>query len=333
MISSSHPRVHVERLDDAKSIQVRVNGELFTSYLYPDTIMKPVLYPVVSEAGNRVTRGFPLENVAGERVDHPHHIGIWMNFGDVNGLDFWNHSEAVPAERKEHFGTIRHREILDMREEGSEAHLTVSADWLRPGGSPLLSEKTTFRFCATAGVRIIDRTSVLTAVQEDVLFQDNKEGLMAIRVARGLEHPSEHPEILTDAKGHPQPEPEVRTDGVSGRFFSSEGVEGEAVWSTRGPWMTLAGRLEEEEVSVILLDHPSNPGYPTHWHARGYGLFAANPFGQAAMHPDQTPLNFRLTQSESVTLQYRVVIHSGPRPSNHDIRRIYSRFGTDIGVS
>ena len=67
--------------------------------------------------------------------------------------------------------------------------------------------------------------------------------------------------------------------GVTGKYVSSEGKEGDAVWSTRAKWTLLGGTIDGEPVTLAILDHPSNVGYPTHWHARGYGLFAANPLG------------------------------------------------------
>jgi len=321
-------RLHLVRDDVRRRVDVLADGELFTAYIYPDTIMKPVLYPVITAGGQRVTRGFPLECVAGERVDHPHHVGIWLNYGNVNGLDFWNHSEDIPANQKHKFGTIRHRDIVDLREEDSTALLTVTADWLRPDGSPMLVERTDFRFSASDTDRIIDRTTTLTALDEDVVFKDDKEGMIAIRVARGLEHPASEPEIFTDSEGRPTTVPALNNDGVTGRYYSSEGSEGDDVWGTRGRWMTLAGRVGEEEVSVILIDHPINPGYPTYWHARGYGLFAANPLGQAALSAGKDVLNFSLKQGASVTFQYRFVIHSGGRPSNAEIASRYAAFGS-----
>lgn len=321
-------RLQLVRDDDGKRVDMLVDGTLFTAYIYPDSIMKPVLYPVVTAGGHRVTRGFPLDGVAGERVDHPHHVGIWLNYGNVNGLDFWNHSEAIPADRKHRFGTIRHRAIVDAREDGATAFLAIAADWLRPTGSPLLAERTDFRFSASATDRIVDRTTTLTAVDEDVIFKDDKEGMIAIRVARGLEHPASQPEIFTDAEGRPTAVPVLDNDGVTGRYFSSEGPQGDDVWGTRARWMTLAGRLGAEEVSVIMVDHPANPGYPTYWHARGYGLYAANPLGQAAMSGGKEVLNFTLKQGASVRFQYRIVIHSGPRPGNEEIASRYAAFGS-----
>src|SRR5690606_42152228 len=64
-----------------------VGGKHFTSYVYTENLKKPVLYPIKTADGALVTRGFPLKNRPFERTDHPHHIGLWLNYGDVNGLD------------------------------------------------------------------------------------------------------------------------------------------------------------------------------------------------------------------------------------------------------
>ena len=62
------------------------------------------------------------------------------------------------------------------------------------------------------------------------------------------------------------------------------------------------------QVGVTIFDHPENPGYPAYWHARGYGLFAANPLGAAALTDGADVLNLTLAPGASATFQYRVVI-------------------------
>jgi hypothetical protein len=100
--------------------------------------------------------------------------------------------------------------------------------------------------------------------------------------------------------------------GVTGLYTSSEGLTGDAVWGTRARWMALAGRVGGEDVVLLLIDHPGNPGYPTHWHARGYGLFAANNLGQKALSNGKDELNFALEAGKSVTFRHRVLILSEP---------------------
>ncbi len=95
-----HPsdRVAVVVNEQAHRADVTIAGQPFTSYIWPSTLKKPVLYPLRTAKGTIVTRGFPLEQRPGERVDHPHHAGLWFNYENVNGIDFWNNSEAIKPE-------------------------------------------------------------------------------------------------------------------------------------------------------------------------------------------------------------------------------------------
>jgi hypothetical protein len=297
--------------DEAKQrVSVLIEGRPFTDYIYPDTIKKPVLYPLRTAEGKLVTRGFPLEPRPGERVDHPHHVGLWFNHGDVNGLDFWNNSDAIKPERRSKMGTIRHRKIVAAKGGADQGELEVEMDWFSPNGEALLRERTRFVFRGGPGWRSIDRLTSLRALGANVLFRDNKEGLIGLRVTRALEAPSTKPEIFTDASGKPTRVAKMDNTGVNGVYLSSEGKKGDAVWGTRGHWCVLSGRVEGGPVSVAILDHPDNPGFPTYWHARGYGLFAANPLGRKVFSEGKEELNFSLPPNVSVTFRHRVLILS-----------------------
>lgn len=300
--------------DEKGRVTVKINGRLFTSYIYQPDLMagckKPVLFPILTARGTPVTRGFPLEPRPGERVDHPHHVGMWFNYGDVNGHDFWNNSDNIGPEHKGPFGTIVHTGKPKMRQDKGRAQLIATADWLDKDGKPMLRETTTFTFSGDTILRIIDRTTILTALDKEVAMKDNKEGLVAIRVARQLEHPSQKPEIFTDAAGRATAIPMMDNTNVTGRYRSSEGTEGEEVWGTRAKWMNLTGQINGEPVSVAVLDHPANAGYPTHWHARGYGLYAANPLGMKVFTDGKQELNFKIAAGKSATFRYRTVVAS-----------------------
>ena len=315
--------------DDAgQKVDVLINGELFTSYLYSDSITvlkKPVLYPIVAPNGVTITRGYPLNPRPGERTDHPHHIGMWLNYGDVNGLDFWNNSDAIPEERRGEMGTIRNEKITELKNGKGEAELSVVAYWLNPDGSQLLKEYTTFHFTAKDSVRIIDRTTTLTALNEKVVFKDNKEGMIGVRLARQLEHPSNKPVTLSDAHGKKTDVPVMTNDGVTGHYISSEGIEGTDVWGKRAKWVVLNGTIDSKDVSLVIMDNPANPGYPTYWHARGYGLFAANPLGQKIFSKGKEELNFTLNANESVTFKYRIEIIAG-KTTKDEINNEYKNF-------
>jgi len=291
-----------------KKVDVMIDGKLFTSYIYPAQIKKPVLWPIMSPAGNMLTRSFPLVNKEGDRSDHPHHVGVWLNYGDVNGLDFWNNSEAIPPEKKDGYGTIFHRSI-DKAESGKgSALLETSAVWKSPDQMEMLEEQSTFSFIASEHMRIIDRSTTLKALIDEVLFKDNKEGMFAIRVARELELPSEKPTNLLDSHGNVTRVEKMDNTLVKGDYRSADGIEGEEVWGTRCRWMKLSSEINGEQVALVIIDHPSNPGYPTYWHARGYGLFAANTLGQKVFSNGKNELNFTMKKGESVTFKYRLVV-------------------------
>ncbi len=292
-------------------VDVLVDGQPFTSYIYSDKISvlkKPVLYPLRTAKGTLITRGFPLDPTPGERVDHPHHIGVWLNHGNVSGFDFWNNSDAIPEERLSGMGTIRHRTI-NPSEKSNE--LSVTADWLGPDGKAILREDTRFIFHAASDSRSIDRITTLTALDEKVDCMDSKEGMLGIRVTRALEHPSRRPVTLTDAKGLATDVRVMDNTGVTGNYLSSEGIEGEDVWGKRATWVVLRAQIKDESLGLAIFDHPENVGYPTYWHARGYGLFAANPLGQKDFTEGEEELNFSLPAGQSTTFRYRVGIYSG----------------------
>jgi hypothetical protein len=179
-------------------------------------------------------------------------------------------------------------------------------------GKPLLRENTRYVFRAKSDLRSVDRLTTLTALGEPVLFKDDKEGVIGMRVARALEHPSKTPEKFTDASGRATAVAVLDNTGVTGKYLSSEGKEGDDVWGTRGRWATLSGIVNGEPVRVAILDHPRNPGFPTYWHARGYGLFAANPLGQKILSNGKDELNLRLAPGQSTTFRHQVLIMTGP---------------------
>lgn len=318
--------VTLVRKDAEKKVEVHVNGKLFTAYLYPTTIDKPVLYPIKSAKGNDITRGYPLAPRPGERVDHPHHIGLWFNYGDVNGLDFWNNSDAIPADKKASYGSIVHTDILKTKQGKDKAELEVGMDWVTSTGEVLLKEKTTFVFSVEGNKRIIDRITTLTAQSKEVALTDNKEGMLGIRVARQLEHPSDKPEIFTDAAGIATAVPSLNNEGVTGMYRSSAGKEGDAVWGTRGNWVDLSGEINGEKIDLAIIDHPANPGFPTYWHARGYGLFAANPLGQKALSDGKDELNFKIAPGKSATFRYRIVVDSDGDESDEKLNEEFKAF-------
>lgn len=301
--------VTIKRNDKQKKVEVLIGGKPFTTFMYPDTLEKPFLYPISTATGTEITRGFPLNPKPGDPTDHPHHIGLWFNFENVNGLDFWNNSYAIPAARKNQYGWIKTQKVTEAKS-GPKGILAYDANWTNQAGDVILNETTRFEFSGNKNQRIIDRITTLKAVQK-AIFTDVKDGMLGLRLAHELQMPTTKDEKFTDNKGIVTVI-KGGTDKVpTGNYLTSEGKTGDAAWSTRGVWCKVYGKMGADSVSVAIIDHPGNPNYPTFWHARGYGLFAANPLGEKVFTNGKSEKNLTLKPGESATFKYRIVIENG----------------------
>jgi len=310
---AQNEKVSFKENNKEHKIDVIVGGKYFTSYFYPgeEVLKKAVLFPIVSAQGTTITRGYPVTPRAGDRVDHPHHVGMWLNYEDVNGFDYWNNSNNIVSSLQNHkMGTIIHEKIISKKVENDKGVLNVSAKWVDNDGKgvEVLKENTTYVFSGTKDIRVIDRITSLTATVDQVLFKDVKDGMFAIRVARQLEIPSNKPDVFTDAHGIETKVPQMDNTGVTGNYVSSEGITGEAVWSTRAKWMNLTGKMDNHDINIAILDHPKNVSYPSYWHARGYGLFAVNPLGAKVFSNGKEELNYTLKKGEILTFRYRTIV-------------------------
>ena len=263
-----------------EDIAVMIDGKPFTTFHYGSNANKPFLAPLRSASGKIVTRHFPMEEVAGESHDHLHHRGLWFSYDDVNGVKFW---ENDPSYTKGKVGKIV---VRDTKWKGNT--LTAVMEWRGPDGKVLLQENRDMTFASDAKIRIIDFTIGLTAATEDVTFGDTKEGAFAIRLA----------DAFTEKKG-------MKMTDADGRVKMAN------IWGKRSNWVDYSTDVDGEQIGVAMFDHPSNPRHPTYWHARDYGLFALNPFGQKAFDPKQEESALKLATGQKMTYKWRVVIHQG----------------------
>lgn len=275
-------------------IDVTVGGKPFTTFHYGAESGKPYLAPLRAASGKIVTRGYPMEQIPGESRDHVHHTGLWFSFDDVNGTKLW---ENDPSYTKPHIGRIVVRSA-----EWKGDTLTAVMEWRDPSGKALLVENRKMTFLPDPKLRMIDFQIGLTAANEDVTFGDTKEGAFAIRLA----------EPFTERKG--------------GKMVNAEGLTGMAkVWGKRSKWVDYTAEVEGERLGVAMFDHPSNPRHPTYWHARDYGLFALNPFGQAAFDQNQEESKWKLPKGQTLSFRWRVVIHPGDAETGH-VAELYRQY-------
>jgi len=296
-----------------RRVDITIDGKPFTSYIWPDTLKKPVLFPILDSDGVTITRGWPLAPRPGERTDHPHHDGLWFNYSNVNGFDFWNNSTAIAAARAQKMGTIVFDKIDSAKSGVNRGELTTNSTWITGAGDKIIDETSHYIFGRAGSARSIDLIVTFNALDK-VVFHDDKDGLLGLRVARWLESPEEKGGTFTDSNGVATAvSAAVNIPGVApptGQYLTSEGIKGEAAWGTRGRWCSLTGHDGTGHTdTVAIFDHPGNPNYPTYWHARGYGLFAVNPLGQHMFDAKQPELDYTLEKGHSVTFRYRIVIY------------------------
>ncbi len=267
-------------------IVVTADGKPFTTYIL-NSHNKPVLYPLIGPSGAAMTRQYPIESaLPSEAKDHPHQRSVWLAHGDVNGLSYWDQEDSHPGK------TIVCGHIVHQSIESCKGNTIVAkSNWVNAKGETDLQETRTMEFYAQEKARWIDFTFVLTAVQPRVKFGDTKEGVFAVRVAGT---------IKVDAK-------------KGGTIVNSESLTNSNAWGKPASWVDYYGPVDNKTVGIALMNHPGSYGYPTCWHVRGYGLFAANPFGLHDFYGDKSGKNGEvvLKKGESITLKYRLLLHTG----------------------
>ncbi|HYP09831.1 MAG TPA: PmoA family protein [Bryobacteraceae bacterium] len=279
----------VEVKQGTDKVEVTIDGLPFTTLHYGESTKKPFLAPLRAPSGVVVTRRWPMEDVAGETRDHPHHQGLWFNHGDVNGVNFWEH-----AGRNAPFGSIVTDKITTAKGGGKSGEIAFEARWVNHEGKALLRENRRMTFSGDANSRIIDVDITLTALEQPVKFGDTKEGSFGIRIS----------DQLKEARGTG-----TMTNAAGGRKMKE-------VWGKPSPWVDYSGTIDGQPVGIAIFDHSKNPKHPTTWHSRDYGLFAANPFGDRDFYNDKTKDgSVTIDAGKSLRFRYRVVIHPGDADS------------------
>jgi len=278
-LSSARADVGLKKTDSG--VEVTLDGQPFATYVF-NSGFKPIIWPIVGPTGKEMTRAWPLrKDNPDEKTDHVHQKSFWFDHGNVNGIDFW-------AETSKEQGKQVQTELVKA-EAGKVGTLVTKNDWLGPDGARLLSDTRTIRFRGDKDSRQIDFDVVVTAVADQVTFGDTKEGSFGIRVPESMK---------VERK-------------TGGKIISSEGLEDEKAWGKPAPWVDYHGPVQGETLGIAILNHPSSFRYPTHWHVRPYGLFAANPWGLHDFTGGKERSDYTMKKGDSFALRYRVIFHKG----------------------
>jgi hypothetical protein len=276
------------------AIEVTAGGKPFATYHFAGdkAKAKPLIYPIHGPGGTKVLRDYPFsDDTPGEAHDHPHHQGLWYTHGDVNGVSFWHLGDDA--------GTIAHQSFLEMDSDG----FTSLNEWNGPDGKTHCTDVRRVRFFSLPdGGRGIDFQITLRASHGDVKFGDTKEGTMGIRTNPALR---------------------LKGEVATGKALNGNGDKGGSLWGKATPWVYYWGNIGDDTVGVGIFDHPSNPRHPTTWHARDYGLVAANPFGYSYFQKKPKGAgDLAIKSGEEVSFRYGFVFVNGD-PDAAKITELY----------
>lgn len=292
-------QVRLEPVSDG--IAIDIGGKPFSSLHVGPDAPKPYLHPIRSASGKEVTRGFPMEKVEGESHDHPHQRGLWFAHEDVNGFDFWNNEFSYTTKNR---GFIVLDRLVSAQSGQKSGTIHAIFDWKDPHGKILVKEDRTMTFYDDPSLRTMDFDITLTAVT-DCVFGDAKDGTFGIRIA------------------------DVMNEKHTGKITDSQGRVGmPEVWGKRADWVDYVGTIGGEKLGIAIFDHPANPGHPNRWHARDYGLFALNPFGDHVFDTSVPITPHPLPAGKSWRYRWRVIIHPGDTQSA-EIAGLYKKYSAE----
>lgn len=289
-------------------VEIEFDSQPLTTYFYNTKWPKPFLFPIRSPTGIKITRNYPMEVVPGEDHEHPWHRGLWFGHGDIQGVDFWREVGGNRSSFPLPVGHFAFRALERAETTNESAIVSASYDLKVGGGESLGTVKETFVFRRHGGNNIIDVRITILADQGTCLkLGDTEEGTFAIRLRN-----------------------ELREDEGGATLLNAYGEVGtKKIWGKSSPWVDYSSVVEGKEMGVAILDHPQNPKYPTHWHARGYGLFSANPFGEHDFHGDpERDGGVTIPAGANLDFHYRVIVHPGDAESA-GVARLFKEYATE----
>jgi hypothetical protein len=282
------PRMQVIPLPLAQAAVER-DGQEISRYYFGGDLNRPFLFPLIGPSGRSLTRmGHPHDPNG-----HSHHNSVWVSHHKVGDVDFWGDTGK---------GRIVHKRVVRFDDADDEALIQVENAWVDQSQQqkPLLKEFRTLRFQTLSDGEwrlVIDLE--LSAAKDPVTLGQTPFGLVGVRMAKTIG---------------------VHDGG--GSLRNSEGAAGEeAILWKQARWVDYSGPITREVAEgITLMDHPSNPNHPTHFHVRGDGWM-----GTSLTYGGERTI----TTGEPLKLRYGLWIHRG-QPTAEEIDRQFARFA-DVG--
>jgi hypothetical protein len=300
----------VELQRGENEVEVRIGGRPFTTYYFSEQVAKPYLMPLGTASGIVISRSFPAANHVTEADQksyyfEPHQRPLYFGHGNVDGLNFWAEQAFdgfYHGHSRQAYGRMKLIALEEPARGSDSSGIQARFSLLAPSGRVIAEETQSFEFQGDDKRRIIDCEFVVYANHGPVTFGDTKEGTFALRLNAELSAPHDH-------------------------MINSAGAQGEpAIWGKQADWVAYSGVVSGKEVTVVVFDSPKSFRHPTTWHARAYGLLAANPFGAREFTKDpQRDGSWTVPEGQSLAFRYRVLIYEG-RLSPQRISDLYQQY-------
>ncbi len=310
----SESTASVQLKPGSQSVQVILDGKPFTTYYFDKAIAKPFLMPLRTAAGVVISRPFPMGNTVAPadtntRSFEPHQRPLYFGHGNIDGLNFWAEKafdSYYHGESREAYGRMVLSKLEKSSVEGDTGIVVARFGLQAPSGRTIGTELQTFRFKGHDRLRILDCEFGIYTDHGPITFGDTKEGTFAIRLGEDLSAPDDH-------------------------MLNSKGAKGEAaIWGKRADWVAYSGNVAGKPVSVAVFDSPKSFRHPTNWHARAYGLLAANPFGLREFNKDASQDgSWTIPEGKALLFAYRILISDGVL-SRAQIAWLYQLYSKDI---
>lgn len=266
VIPVSAAKITAEKV--GSKINVSINNKFFTSYIFSGDEKYPFFYPVNGPiSGGSVTS---MRNAV-----YPHHTSLFFGCDMVNGGNYWQE------------GLLRGR-IISVNAEivkqgGDTVVITDECIWSRPGAlSPIKDTRIYTITAPSESITLID-AEIRMEMLMDVTIRKTNHSLFSVRMAADL----------------------AVTNG--GTMINAEGVKSEKeTFGKRSAWMDFYGKRGNAVEGIAILQHPSNPWYPSPWFTRDYGFMSPTPM----YWPENDKETF-MKKGTVLNLRYRVIVHAG----------------------
>lgn len=249
-------------------INVTINGQFFTSYIFSEDEKYPFFYPVNGPlSGGSVTS---MRN-----GEYPHHSSLFFGCDMVNGGNYWQEG----LER----GRIISVNAQIVKEGGDTVIITDECIWSRPGALSPLKDTRKFIITAPSATMIQIDAEIRMEMLLDVVIKKTNHSLFSVRMAADLS---------------------VKNGGT---MINAEGVKNEKdTFGKKSAWMDYYAKRGSATEGIAILQHPSNPWFPSPWFTRDYGFMSPTP-----MYWPQNDIDTQMKKGEILLLRYRVLVHGG----------------------